>query len=179
MLYLTIGETTFFRSPDQFKALREYLLPRLVPERRKEGGRLKIWSAGCSTGEEPYSIAITLREAIPDVDRWEIRLVATDINHKFLGFAQEGLYHPRKVRCVKDEILARYFTKEGGHYRVAPEIRNMVTFHYHNLYVDSYQPFQDTDIIFCRNVLIYFRRDRIREVIDKFHRVLKLSLIHI
>jgi len=173
VLYLTIGETTFFRSPDQFKALREYILPRLVPSRRKlPKPALKIWSAGCSTGEESYSIAITLREMIPDVDNWDISITATDINQKFINFAQEGLYPARKVRFVHDDILRRYFHKEGDHYRVVPQVHKMVEFDYHNLSSEKYDRFGDTDIIFCRNVLIYFRRDRIRRVIADFHRVL-------
>jgi len=173
VLYLTIGETTFFRSPDQFKAMREYILTRLLTERRKmPRPTLRIWSAGCSTGEEPYTIAITLREIVPDINNWDIRITATDINQRFLRFAQEGLYPPRKVRYVSDDILRRYFKREEGHYRLSPEIRGMVNFKYHNISVDSYDPFDGTDIIFCRNVLIYFRRDRIHNVIEKFHRIL-------
>jgi len=173
ILYLTIGETTFFRSPDQFKALRKYILPRLVAERSKmPRPTLRIWSAGCSTGEESYSIAITLKEIIPDIGRWDIRISATDINQKFLRFAQEGLYPTRKIRYVKDDLLRRYFTRERDYYRVIPEILGMVNFSYHNLSVDSYDLFDGSDIVFCRNVLIYFRRDRIRNVIEKFERVL-------
>ncbi len=173
VLYLTIGETTFFRSPDQFKALREYMLPRLIPERRKlSEPTLRVWSAGCSTGEESYSIAITLREMIPDADNWNIVVNATDINQKFLNFADEGLYPARKVRYVHDDILRRYFRKEGDHYRMSSQVRNMVNFDYHNLSSESYDRFAGSDLIFCRNVLIYFRRDRIPKVIFGFHRVL-------
>ena len=174
VLYITIGETTFFRSPDQFKAMREYILPRLLADRRKiPKPSLRIWSAGCSTGEEPYSIAITLKEVIPDFDRWDIHISATDLNQKFLRFAQEGLYPPRKVRFVKDDILRRYFKKEEGHYRVIPEIRKMVKFSYQNLSVDTYDQFDGSDVVFCRNVLIYFRRDRIPSVIDRFNQILQ------
>ena len=173
VLYLTIGETTYFRSPDQFKALREYILPRLIAARKKmPRPMLRIWSAGCSTGEEPYSVAITLRETIPDIDRWDIHISATDINQKFLHFAQEGFYPPRKVRFVRDDILHRYFTKEGDHYKIKPEVSRMVKFDFHNLSTESYAQFDGSDIVLCRNVLIYFRRDRIRQVIDKFKQVL-------
>ena len=174
VLYLTIGETTFFRSPDQFKALREYILPRLLSEKRKKHKlSLKIWSAGCSTGEEPYSIAITLREIIPDIDNWNIEIYASDINQKFLKFAKEGLYHPRKIRFVNEEILSRYFIKENAHYRISPKISDMVSFGFHNLSVDTSDLYRNSDVVFCRNVLIYFRRDRIKAVIDKFHSALK------
>lgn len=173
ILHLTIGETTFFRSPDQFLALRGYILPRIIEARRTYGTPyLRIWSAGCSTGEEPYSIAIALKESMPDFDRWDIKIFATDINNKFVKFAERGVYPARKVRFVKDDILEKYFRFDGEGYAVDPALRKYINFDYNNLSSDNYRQFQGMDIIFCRNVLIYFKRDRIREVIDRFRDVL-------
>lgn len=169
ILHLTIGETTFFRSPDQFIALRKYILPRLVEVRRTLAmPYLRIWSAGCSTGEEPYSIAITLKECISDFDRWDIVIYATDINNKFLKFAERGVYPSRKIRFISKDILDKYFHKEGENWVIDESLKKYIKFQYHNLSADSYLPFHGVDIIFCRNVLIYFKRERIKDVIDRF-----------
>lgn len=176
ILHLTIGETTFFRSPDQFIALRKYILPKLVEVRRTLGiPHLRIWSAGCSTGEEPYSIAITLKESIPDFDRWDIAIYATDINNKFLKFAERGVYPSRKIRFISQDILSKYFRKEDENWVIDESLKKYIKFQYHNLSADSYLPFHSVDIIFCRNVLIYFKRERIKEVIDRFRDALSES----
>jgi len=173
ILHLTIGETTFFRSPDQFVALKNYILPRIIEERRGFGAPyLRIWSAGCSTGEEPYSIAIALKESMPDLDRWDVIIHATDINNKFVKFAERGVYPARKVRFVRDELLEKYFRFDGEGYAVDSALKKYMRFDYHNLSSDNYRQFLGMDIIFCRNVLIYFKRDRIREVIDRLRDVL-------
>lgn len=173
ILHLTIGETTFFRSPDQFIALRKYIIPQLVEVRRTLAiPYLRIWSAGCSTGEEPYSIAITLKESIPDFDRWDIIIHATDINNKFLKFAERGVYPARKIRFISKDVLDKYFLKEDESWAVDESLKKYIKFQYHNLSADNYLPFHDVDIVFCRNVLIYFKRERIKDVIDRFREVL-------
>ncbi|WP_137390639.1 CheR family methyltransferase [Rhodoligotrophos defluvii] len=166
---ITIGETFFFRYIDQFHALRQTILPDILA-RNRSSRRIRIWSAGCSTGAEPYSVAIVLRELMgPEVDEWSVRIIATDINEAFLEIARSGHYGGWALRAVTPEQRARYFTPEPGSGRVAlkPEFRGMVMFQQHNLMslLDDTSPlqFSDFDLILCRNVLIYFRmNDAIR-----------------
>lgn len=181
LILLTIGETAFFRSPDQFTALREHILPRMIAKRSSSGKTLRLWSAGCSTGEEPYSLAITVREVLGSAAGWDIRVLASDINLHFLEVAQKGRYSPRSLRYVETDagrsVLAKYFVREGETYAVTGDIRNLVTFFPHNLVRDPYAlaggDGAPLDVIFCRNVLIYFDRDTTRAVVEKFHPILK------
>lgn len=173
ILHITVGETTFFRSPDQFKAFSEYILPKLVKRKREIAARsgmplnINIWSTACSTGEEPYSIIIALMEGLEDFDDWQINVKATDINTRFLKAANKAVYPSRKVRFVPEYMLKKYFTYEGGQYRVIDRVRDMVKFDFHNLSSDDFSATMRLDMIFCRNVLIYFKRDRIKDVINR------------
>ncbi len=158
---LTIGETYFFREKKSFDTLENNILRELIQSRRKNEKRLRIWSAGCATGEEAYSIAILLSKMIPDIEDWNITILAADINPRFLQKALDGLYNKWSFRGVPPEIIERYFefTKEEC-YKILPQIKGLVKFTYLNLVEDVYPSLiNDTnamDIIFCRNVLMYF-----------------------
>ena len=175
--HLTIGETYFFREPQGFEVLSQQILPNLIGARQHAGRDIRIWSAACCTGEEAYSLAIVLDRLIQQKADWTIRILATDINPEFLRRAALGVYSDWSFRGVPDSIKKTYFnsTPRGG-YEVIPRIKKMVTFMYDNI-VDanaSNKPIEDEsiDILFCRNVLMYFREDVARGVIERFHRVL-------
>ncbi len=174
--HLTVGETYFFREPESLRALEAQVLPELM-RARAAGRRLRIWSAGCSTGEEPYSIAIVLGRAIPDLPDWNISILATDINPHALRKASQGLYGQWSFRDAPAGIRETHFAKtKDGRFRIAERIRSMVTFGYLNLAEDAY-PCVETgtnamDIVFCRNVLMYFEPAHGRRVLAKLGRSL-------
>jgi chemotaxis protein methyltransferase CheR len=175
--HLTVGETYFFRDTKIFDALEKHILPELIWSRRKTDLRLRIWSAGSCTGEEPYSIAILLHRLIPDLDRWNITVLATDINPNFLEKAADGLYREWSFRGTPSWLKENYFSKKkGDFYEISSRIKKKVQFQYLNLVEDTYPSiYNDTnamDIIFCRNVLMYFSQDQVQKVIDRFHKSL-------
>ena len=177
--HLTVGETYFFRDKELFKTLEKLILSKLIESRRRNGRHLRVWSAGCSTGEEPYSVAILLSKMIPDLRDWNIKILATDISPLALQKAAGAVYGHWSFRDIQPEIQKRFFTqREDGHFEVLPRIRDMVTFSYLNLVEDTYPSlFNNTnamDIIFCRNVLMYFVPELARKVARNFH----LSLVH-
>lgn len=173
---LTIGETYFFRYREQFDALRDIILPRAI-ERNQERKRLRIWSAGCSTGPEPYTISIILKQRFGHrIDGWDVSIIGTDINQRFLARAREGLYEDWAFRSTPDSVRNSCFVREGKRWRIAPEYRRLVQFQYHNL-VDDPIPspghgLVDVDVILCRNVVIYFTTDTFRQIINRFHETL-------
>jgi chemotaxis protein methyltransferase CheR len=174
---LTVGETHFFRNRPQVAALRDHILPELIMEKLQKDRQLKIWSAGCSTGEEPYSIAMLLREQIPDLGKWTISLMATDINEKSLATAREGQYRDWSFREVDDYYRQRYFQLREKSWHLEREIVDMVTFRYLNL-ADNLYPARATrtdslDLIVCRNVMIYFSVDLCLEITRRFYRCLR------
>lgn len=174
--HLTVGETYFYREPKVLEAFRHRVLPELI-ERRAESRLLRIWSAGCCTGEEPYTIAAILREALPDFDRWNITLLATDINIRFLEKAAKGIYNDWSFRNLPAAVRERHFTRQAGdRYAIAPRIKRCVSFGYLNLAEDAYPALTNNtnamDVIFCRNVLMYFAEDRARAVAGKLYRAL-------
>ncbi|MFH1737302.1 MAG: CheR family methyltransferase [Actinomycetota bacterium] len=173
---VTVSETCFFRNPAQFDALRKVVLPDLVRKKEAAGDRsLRIWSAGCSTGEEPYSIAIVLLEALPNPDKWRIDIMATDVSRQVLASAQKGEYTNRSLRETPQHYLRRYFTKGANDaYHIDQRVKNMVGFNYHNLVIESYPMLilGGWDIIFCRNVTIYFQLESTRKVITDFYKAL-------
>jgi len=176
---LTVGETYFFRNPAHFSALRMHILPSLIQRRRDDGQRLlRVWSAGCATGEEPYSLAILLRELIPDIDNWSIMILATDINRDALTQAAGGIYRERSFRADTPEyIRSRYFHPNGKGVELKPHIRQMVQFRYLNLVEDHFpSPASYTiglDLIVCRNVTIYFTQEVTQRVAKQFNDALK------
>lgn len=175
--HLTVGETYFFREKRNFEILKEQILPELIRIRRGDDQRLRIWSTGCSTGEEPYSIAILLTKMIPDLRDWNITILATDINPRFLRKASEGIYNEWSFRDTPQRTKDRYFKKtKEGHYKIFPYIKNLVTFAYLNLAEDAYPSLLSNtnamDVIFCRNVLMYFTQNLQRKVIQNLYRCL-------
>jgi len=175
--HLTIGETYFFREQKSFDILESKILPELIASRRGKDQRLRIWSAGCSTGEEPYSLAILLSRLIPDLREWQITILATDVNSRSIGKAVQGVYSDWSFRGVPQWLRQRHFTKTAdGRYEVPHNIRRMVTFSILNLADDSYPSLATNtnamDIIFCRNVLMYFEPKQHRQVIQSFQRSL-------
>ena len=171
---LTVGETYFFRNQAHLKALRENVLPELIERRRKMGTRLlRIWSAGCATGEEPYSLAMMLHDLLSDIDLWSIDLIGTDINEEFLGRARAGFYRSHSFRGETPQWLqARWFQAKDGGFEIAPEIRRMVRFMPLNLIRDEYPIANTVDIVLCRNVTIYFDRKQTQYVMNRMYDVL-------
>jgi len=167
---VTIQETHFFRNPPQFRALRQHVLPQLVKQAATSTRRLRIWSAGCSTGEEPYSIAMLIRELVPLVDGWDIQVVGTDISTRALDAARAGRYTSRSLGVADPADVARWFIQDGSDYVVRPEVREIVDFRRHNLVTDA-PPFDDepVDLILCRNVTIYFSRETTRRLMASLH----------
>ena len=159
--HLTVGETYFFRDNDVYKALEDRILPELITSRHTGEKRLRIWSAGCSTGEEAYSIAILLTRMMADLKDWNITILATDINPGALKKASEGRYTEWSFRDTPSWIMDHYFRKKDHRlYELIPSVKKMVSFAYLNLAEDVYPSLLNNtnamDIIFCRNVLMYF-----------------------
>ena len=175
--HLTIGETYFFRDQKTFDALTEQVLPELINRRRHEGKRLRVWSAACSTGEEPYSLAILLHRLIPDWREWNISILATDLNAHYLAKAAAGLYGEWSFRNPIPGLRERYFSEVAeGRYQIAPEIRQSVTFAQINLAQDHFPSLAtDTnamDLIVCRNVLMYFTPWQAKRAVEKLRQSL-------
>src|SRR5512145_2842114 len=171
---LTTNETYFFREGAQLKAISEGILPEL---RAKNAARksLRIWSAGCSTGEEPYTIAILLLESGDWWRDWQVEIMGSDINQRVLHTARKGVHKKGSHRVTTPEMLARYFVEEGkGDYRIIDPVRRLVSFSYVNL-LDPFKTslIRDLDIVFCRNVIIYFDRDAKKKVIESFYEKLR------
>ena len=174
---LTIAETHFFRDPRFFAFLESTLLPELIAAKRGGGRRLRIWSAGCATGEEPYSLAILLHRLIPDLAGWRISILGTDINPKALARAAAGIYSDWAFRDTPEWVKPGYFiARSGGRYEIQPWVKRMVGFACLNLADDVFPsvPSNTTamDLIVCRNVLLYFARPRIPQVVHGFQRAL-------
>jgi chemotaxis protein methyltransferase CheR len=180
---LTVGETHFFRNEAQFDALAKEVLPLLIARKRKVAAavgvppaipQLRIWSAGCATGEEAYSLAILLQELIADIQEWQILILATDINYDSLARAREAHYSNwsfREPRALA--IRPHYFKQQGNRFKLREDIRSMVTFARHNLIEDPFPALQNNtgamDLIICRNVTIYFAEDTTRRVVQNFY----------
>jgi chemotaxis protein methyltransferase CheR len=169
---LLTQETSFFRYPAVFEGLEKKVLPDLHMKKFWESPRsLRIWSAGCSTGEEAYSIAMTIADAIEFADAWNIHVLATDISRQALEHAEHGVYEPRDLETVTPRQREQYFSMVGDHYLVRPRIRNMVTFAPMNLAQVVYMG--KFDCIFCMNVLIYFSEERQLQLIQRFYEYLE------
>ena len=174
---LTVGETYFFREKRSLEILEQQILPQLLRARVQTEKHLRIWSAGCCSGEEPYSIAMLLDRLIPDFETWNLTILATDINPRFLRKAARGIYGAWSFRDTPGWLRERYFTRrQDGRFEIQPRIRRMVSFSYLNLAEDVYPSLVNStnamDVVLCRNVLMYFAEARARKVVDKLHRSL-------
>jgi chemotaxis protein methyltransferase CheR len=169
--YLTTGETYFFRDKTSFEALEEHLND-LICSRSGKDQNLRIWCAGCSSGEEPYSIAILLSKLIPDMLDWNITILATDINPFVLQKASNGIYSEWSFRDTP-AWTRKYFKKNKNGFEILPDIKKMVTFFYHNLAEDTYPSLLNNtnamDIIFCRNVMMYFSQENTKRVVQNLY----------
>ncbi len=175
--HLTVGETYFFRERQVFRAFEEHVLPQLIDERRERPRRLRIWSAGCCTGEEPYSLAIALARSLHDLGDWDVTILATDINPRFLKKAAAGVFSEWSFRDVPAAVKEQYFSRtESGAYALRPALKRLVTFDYLNLAEDHYPSAESRteamDVIFCRNVLIYLGAEHAGRVADRMERCL-------
>ena len=163
---LTINETSFFRIKPQFDLLANYVIPELK-KKKNNSKKLRFWSAGCSKGQEAYSIAMSLLQHIDLPNAWDIRIVASDISLKALERAQEGLYHEFEVEVVTPQWREMHFTRKNENYQIKPHVQRLVVFDYHNLKHEN--GMKGLDAIFCRNVMIYFDEHEQRRLIEKFH----------
>jgi chemotaxis protein methyltransferase CheR len=156
---VTTNETSFFRSPPQIQAFQEKVLPEIITRKDKQHDRMiRFWSAGCSTGEEPYTMGIVIRQVLNDKHaNWDIKIVASDISEKALHSAKAAMYSDYSLRAVAPEIKQLFFTPDGNSYRIIEDVRNLVDLQYLNLNdAKRVQIMKGFDVIFCRNVLIYF-----------------------
>lgn len=170
---ITIGETYFFRDAAQCNALKNNVLPELIAKKRESFRHLSLWSAGCATGEEPYTLAIMLRELIPDINDWTFTILATDINLSSIDYARRGIYKTRSFRMeTRPDVQARWFKTRGQNYELDPAVRDMVEFAPLNLVTGDYPSFEsrtmNLDLIICRNVTIYFEQKTTHRIIERF-----------
>jgi chemotaxis protein methyltransferase CheR len=172
---ITTPESYFFRDRGQFKLLQTVILPQLI-SRQKESKKLQIWSAGCSTGEEPYSLSLLLQQLIPNWEEWKITILGTDINELSLEKAREGIYSAWSFRQVDSEIISKSFIPWRGGWKINPKTRKSVKFMNFNLVQDEPtddSKFKNIDLVVCRNVFVYFEKYHISQAINKFYQVLK------
>ncbi len=171
---ITTNLTAFFREAHHFDYLARTVLPEIT-SRKAQNRRLRIWSAGCSTGEEPYSIAITVLESLPRVADWDVRILATDLDSNVIAHARQGIYKRERIEGLSQARIQRWFRKGRGQnegmVKVVPELTRLITFRQLNL-MHEWPMRGPFDIIFCRNVVIYFDKDVQRRLFERFHRVL-------
>lgn len=161
--FMTINVSEFYRNPEQWKLLENYIQEMIA----KKGKRLKIWSAACSTGDEPYSLVMCLSKFIPISD---IHILATDLDNTVISKAKTGLYNEKSIANVPDEYKSKFFTKMGLSYQISDTVKRQVEFKQHNLLLDTYPT--SCDLIVCRNVLIYFTEEAKHDIYVKFRKAL-------
>lgn len=163
--FLTINVSEFYRNPDQWKLMEESVIPKLIKD---HGNSLRVWSAACSTGDEPYSLVMALSRHLPLSN---IRVTATDIDRQVIAQAKVGLYSAKSIAAVPSDLKRRFFTEVGESYQIADEVKRCVTFQEHNLLKDPYP--KDYDFILCRNVVIYFTEEAKTMIYRNFYNSLK------
>ena len=170
---ITTNKTEFFRENRHFEYLKDVYLPELTAMGPDE---IRIWSAGCSTGEEPYTIAMTVQEYFRGKDAVPVKILATDIDTNVLDYARDGVYNESQVDKIDPNLLRRYFDRgrgdNSGFYRVKESLKQMIYFRRQNLQDPEFPMKKQFHIIFCRNVIIYFDKDTQRELFEKFYRYL-------
>lgn len=162
--YLTINVSEFFRTPDKFAKLETDVIPELM----KRSSRLNIWSAGCSIGAEPYSLAMILNDMTPNTRH---RILATDLDIEILGKAKAGVYNENELKAMSEARKSKYFTRQGDKYAVSPDIKQRIEFKRHNLLKDTFET--GFDLILCRNVVIYFTEEAKDQLYANFFKALK------
>ena len=171
---ITTNLTSFFREMHHFDFLTQDVVPTLM-KNKPRGSRIRIWSAGCSTGEEPYSIAMALRESVPGLSGWDVKILATDLDSEVLAHGAAGVYTVDRVNGIPSVYLDKYFDKgrgpNAGKVRVKEEVRNMITFRRLNL-MEDWPMKGPMDVIFCRNVVIYFDKPTQTRLFAKFSNIL-------
>ncbi|WP_456372497.1 CheR family methyltransferase [Thiolapillus sp.] len=171
---VTTNLTAFYREAHHFDYLAKTLIPELLKKNR-ESRRIRIWSAGCSSGEEPYTLAITLQENIPDIHNWDVRILATDLDSDVLARASAGIYEQKNVSKVLGSRLQRWFYKGSGSnqgkVKVRPQLQELIAYRKLNL-MQSWPMKGPFDLIFCRNVLIYFDKSTQKKMFDRFADIL-------
>lgn len=173
---ITISETYFMRDKGHINLLQNNILPELI-QSQQNTKTLRIWSAGCSTGEEAYSLAILLHELIPDIQNWRLRIIGSDLNSEVVQKARQAVYSDWSLRSLTDKQKKLYFTQQGALWRLQDHICKMVSFYSNNLVDDAFaqygSDFYNFDLILCRNVFIYFAPKAIEKVLHRFHTALK------
>lgn len=169
---ISTNKTDFFREPKHFDFLRDRILPELAQLKR-----VRIWSSASSTGEEPYTIAMTLYDGVQNPSQWDFKILASDLSTRVLAKAAAGTYDEERVRDVPEEIVKRHFLRgrgeSAGMLKVKPHLADMIRFRRINLMDDQFPIKSPLDLIFCRNVMIYFDRPTQEKLVNKFHRYLK------
>ncbi len=166
---LSINVTKFYRNKHIWETFSSNIIPKLLNS-SKINNTIRVWSAGCATGEEPYSIAIMFSEALKNTN-YKIKIIATDINSQLLQDAKKGVYSFNTLQNLDPNLIKSYFTKEGKHqYKVNKKIKDLVSFHLGDIVT---YPLSFLDVIFCRNLLIYYSKDSQNLILKKFHNVLK------
>ncbi len=170
MNLVTINETSFFRFPQQFEAFKTKVLPEVMAGKPQSNRTIRVWSAGCSTGEEPYSLGMSLLDAGVQGLGWRPQVLGTDVSTRALAVAQKAVYGRRAMLNVPKDVIARHFEPDDEGYRVSPQVSSLVDFGYHNLIKEPYplSLMGNWDVIFCRNVTIYFRLESTRRVVGNF-----------
>lgn len=169
---VTTNETSFYRNPPQLKVFQEKVLKAVLDEQRKKRQkRLHIWSAGCSSGEEPYTLAMILHEVLKtELRSWNIKITANDLSEAVLKKARRGVYNEYALRTTPKDIISRYFIRENGMYKITPDVKRLVSFGQINLSDRvALKRVERSQIVFCRNVIIYFDEDMKRRVISAFY----------
>ncbi|HEX9023332.1 MAG TPA: protein-glutamate O-methyltransferase CheR [Geobacteraceae bacterium] len=171
---LTTNETYFFREAFQLKAFTDEIMPELIAEKEKKGERtLRIWSAGCSSGEEPYTIAMLLLE-MGCCNGWRVEIVGTDISHRVLQLARRAVYGKASFRATEEGYIRRYFQEQDGGFKIADAVRELVTISHLNLFDQNRLALLGRmDVIFCRNVIIYFDHAAKKRVVEIFYRMMR------
>ena len=171
---ITTNETLFFRDSSPFEVLKHKVIPDLIDQKASTAfpKRIRIWSAACSTGQEPYSLAITLHEMLPDILDWDIQILATDISDSAIQQASRGTYATHEIhRGMKTELLNKYFTQADGKWKVKDELRALISFKNRNL-LELFTDLRPFDIILCRNVAIYFKADVRKDLFQRLTDIL-------
>ncbi|TCK61865.1 CheR family methyltransferase [Seleniivibrio woodruffii] len=171
MNLLTVNETYFFREFSTLETFAEHCLQEIAERKAASGDKsIRIWSAGCSTGEEPYTLAIIVREMLDNLSGWDVRILASDIDENVLAKAQNARYDDRSLKDMPDEYYSKYFIRSDGYHTPVKEVRNMVSFEHLNLMdKEAMRRKRGFDFIFCRNVLIYFDDLSRKQVVDHYY----------